>query len=107
MIAAALVLPVVMGSTDAEAISYGKRLATGKTCRVTFGKTHLHEGDGTNASKTGAQARAIHGWSRFVTFEYGRRWGNWAIAQEHSMECINDTDAGVWRCRAEAQPCKS
>lgn len=107
VIAAALLLPAVTGSTDAEAFSYGKRLANGKTCRVTFGKTHFHDGDGTDASKTSAQARALHGWARFVMFEYGRRWSKWSLAQEHSMACINDTDAGVWRCRAEAQPCKS
>ena len=105
--AAALALPLVMGSTDAAAISYGKKFPNGKTCRVVFGETHYHAGDGTDANKARAQARAIEGWSSFVMLEYGRRWGKWAAAEKKSMKCLNDTDAGVWRCRAEAQPCKS
>lgn len=107
--AAVLVFPLVMGATDGLAqnyiFNYGKKLANGKTCRVVFGETHWHAGNGANARKARAQAGAIDGWSNFVSFEYGRRWGKWSAADKKSMECVKDKDAGVWRCRATAQPC--
>ena len=104
--AAVFALPLVMSSSGAEAFNYPKKLSNGKTCRVLLGQTHWHVGDAANASKAAAQAKAKRHWSRFVAFEYGRKWGNWAAADKHKMTCINDTSAGVWRCRAEAQPCK-
>lgn len=104
--AAAFALPLVMNISDAHAINYGKKLANGKTCRVVLGANHFHVGDGADASRAAAEARAIRGWSRFASFEYGRRYGKWAAADKQSMKCIRDKDAGVWRCRAKAQPCK-
>lgn len=105
--AAALALPLVMNASPAHAFNYGKKLPNGKTCRVVFGETHLHGGDGTDASRAAAEARAIQRWSRFVSFEYGRKYGKWAAAEKQAMRCAHDTGKGVWRCRADAQPCKS
>ena len=107
--AAILVFLSVMGATDSEArnyiFNYGKKLANGKTCRVILGETHFHAANGAHASKARARAKAIKDWSQFVVFEYGKRWGRWSAADKRSMKCIHDKDAGVWRCRAEAQPC--
>ncbi len=104
-----LALLSVTGAPDAEAqnyiINYGKKLANGKTCRVILGETHMHTANEADASKARAQANAIKDWASFVVFEYGKRWSRWSAADKKSMTCINDTDAGVWRCRAQAQPC--
>jgi hypothetical protein len=104
--ALAIILPLVMGSTQAEAFNYPKKLSNGKVCRVVFGQTHWHVGDSADANKAVAQAKAVRRWSRFVVFEYGRKWGNWNAADKNAMLCDMDGAAGVWRCRAEAQPCK-
>lgn len=107
--AAVLAFLSMTGSPDAEArnyiFNYGKKLANGKTCRVMLGENHFHAANGADASKTRAKSIAIEDWASFVVFEYGRRWGKWSAADKKSMTCMNDKDAGVWRCRAEAQPC--
>jgi hypothetical protein len=107
--AAVLAFLSVMGAPDGEAqnyiFNYGKKLANGKTCRVVFGETHFHAANGADARKARARAIAIEDWVSFVVFEYGKRWSKWSAADKRSMKCINDKDAGVWRCRAEAQPC--
>ena len=104
--AAVFALPLVMGSSGAQAFSYAKKLSNGKTCRVLLGQTHWHVGDAADASKAAAQAKARRKWSNFASFEYGRKYGKWAAADKRKMICLKDSDAGVWRCRAEAQPCK-
>jgi len=104
--AAVLALPLVMNSSAAHAFNYGMKLPNGKTCRVVFGETHMHAGNGADARRATAEARAIRGWSRFVSLEYGRKYGNWTSAEKRSMTCARDTGKGVWRCRADAQPCK-
>jgi len=108
-IAAVLALLSMLGSPDAEArnyiFNYGKKLANGKTCRVVLGENHFHAANGAHASKARAKSKAIKDWAGFVVFEYGGRWGKWSAADKKSMTCMNDKDAGVWRCRAEAQPC--
>jgi len=38
--AAVFALPLVMGSSGAEAFNYVKKLSNGKTCRVVLGQTH-------------------------------------------------------------------
>lgn len=106
VVAAAMFLPLVMGSTQAEAFNFPMKLSNGKTCRVLMGHTHWHGGDSADASKAVAQSKAKRNWSRFVVFEYGRKWGNWNAADKNSMTCARDKDAGVWRCRTRAQPCK-
>jgi hypothetical protein len=106
VVAAAFLLPLVAAVPDAEAINYPKKLSNGKTCRVVLGATHWHVGDAADPSKAVAMDRAMRHWSRFVVFEYGRSYGNWTAADKQAMKCAQDTDAGVWRCRAEAQPCK-
>ncbi len=106
LVAAAIFLPLVMGSTQAEAFNFPMKLSNGKTCRVLMGQTHWHVGDSDDASKAVAQSKARRNWSRFVVFEYGRSWGNWNAADKSAMKCARDNAAGVWRCRAEGQPCK-
>ncbi len=107
--AAVLLLMSVASSQDVEArnyiFNYGKKLANGKTCRVVFGETHMHAANGARPGKAAAEVKAIKDWASFVVFEYGRRWGNWSHADKKSMTCMNDKDAGVWRCRADGQPC--
>lgn len=106
---AVLVLVSMIGTPEAEAqnyiFNYGKKLANGKTCRVVLGENHFHAANEADASKARAQANAIKDWASFVVFEYGKRWGRWSSANKRSMKCMRDKDAGVWRCRAEAQPC--
>ena len=105
VVAVAIFLPLVMGSTQAEAFNFPMKLSNGKTCRVLMGQTHWHVGDADDASKAAAQSKAKRNWSRFVSFEYGRKYGNWNAADKSAMKCAKDAAAGVWRCRAEAQPC--
>lgn len=107
VLAAAFILPLVTGAPEAAAISLSKRMPDGKLCRVMFGDPHIHAANGAKPDKTEAQIKAIHDWARFTAFEYGRRWADWRYAVHHAMTCVHDPDAGVWRCRAEAQPCKN
>jgi hypothetical protein len=106
VVAAVIFLPLIMGSTQAEAFNFPMKLSNGKICRVLMGKTHWHVGDSDDASKAVAQSKARRNWSRFVVFEYGRKYGNWNAADKSAMICDKDSYAGVWRCRAEGQPCK-
>jgi hypothetical protein len=106
VVAAVIFLPLVMGPTQAEAFNFPMKLSNGKTCRVLMGQTHWHVGDSDDANKAAAQSKAKRNWSRFVVFEYGRKYGNWNTADKSAMKCSRDTIAGVWRCRAEGQPCK-
>lgn len=110
IILAAFVLAFAMLSSEAHSqnyiVNYGKKLANGKTCRVLLGGiTHWHVGNSADASKSRAKTKAIQKWSSFVVFEYGSAWGRWSAANKRSMRCEKDKDAGVWRCRSEAQPC--
>lgn len=106
--AAAFIIPMVAITPEAGAVSLPKKMPNGKVCRTNFGiEAHFHGANGAKPSKDAAQTEAIRDWSRFTAFEYGRRWGNWSLAIGHSMTCAHDTNAGVWRCRAEAQPCRS
>lgn len=105
-LAAAFSLPIITGISEAGAISFSERMPDGKLCRVLMGEAHIHAANGARPDKTAAQVKAIRDWSSFTVFEYGQRWGSWSHAVQHSMKCTNDMEAGVWRCRAEAQPCK-
>ncbi len=87
-------------------VNRGKKLPSGKVCRVVLDQDHMHAGNGADPSKSVARAEAKRGWSRFVIFEYGRLYGKWSAADKKSMRCIHDKDGGVWRCRADAQPCQ-
>lgn len=107
ILAAASFLFSALGAPEADAISLPKKMADGKVCRFEFSDPHIHAANGARPDKTDAQRKAIHDWSRFTAFEYGRRWADWSYAIQHSMTCMHDTDAGVWRCRAEAQPCRT
>lgn len=111
IILAAFALAFAILSSEAHSqnyiVNYGKKLPNGKTCRVLIGGiTHWHVGNSADVSKSRAKAKAIRNWSSFVVFEYGRAWGRWSAANKRSMRCVKDNDAGVWRCRSEAQPCK-
>lgn len=106
ILAAAFFLPMVAGAPATGAISLPKRMPDGKLCRVLLGEPHIHAANGAKPDKTAAQIKAIHDWARFTGFEYGLRWADWSHAVQHSMTCAHDDAAGVWRCRAEAQPCK-
>lgn len=104
---AALILPVLAFTSDAEAISSPQLYTNGKICRAEFRLPHMHAANGANADLMEAQIKAIRDWMRFTRFEYGRRWASWTLAMGHKMTCDFDGDAQVWRCRAEAQPCKN
>lgn len=105
-----LALGFVTSARDLHAqdyiINYGKKLPNGKVCRILLGETHWHTGNSADLNKARAKKRAILDWASFVIFEYGRSWGNWHAADKRAMNCAYDKDAAVWRCRAEAQPCK-
>ncbi len=103
--AAVFALPLVMNISDADAFFYGKKLPSGKTCLTFLGEDHMHSGNSALARRADAEAKAIRRWSGFVSFEFGRKWGKWALGDKRTMECVRDTDKDVWRCRAEAQPC--
>lgn len=103
----ALALPLVAGVSDAEAFSLPKRMESGKICRAEFGDQHMHAANGAHADELSAKIMAIRDWASFTALEYGRRWANWNLAIDHSMTCSRDKEAGVWRCRAEAQPCRT
>lgn len=105
--AIALVLPLMAAAPEAEAVSLPMKYSNGKICRAGILHPHMHAGNSAHVDKTAAQMKAIRDWSSFTSLEYGRRWGHWALAMRHSVKCEHDKDAGVWRCRAEAQPCRS
>ena len=103
----ALALPLA-STPEANAISFSSRMSNGKVCRTNFGiEAHVHAANGAHPDWVEAEMKAIHDWMRFTALEYGRRWANWNLAIGHTMTCAHDNDAGVWRCRAEAQPCKT
>jgi|GEM_PF-1879043 len=107
VLAAVFFLPTITGAPATGAVSLPQRMPNGKVCRTNlYIDAHVHGANGAHPDKTQAQLKAIRDWSRFTIFEYGRRWGHWPLALDHKMICMHDTDAGVWRCRAEAQPCK-
>ena len=106
LIAAVCALPALFDATPANAISWGKKLSNGKTCRVLFG-THHHTGrGGVKATKSAATTAALDRWSRFSAWEYGKAWGNYALAQDKSITC-RKVPRGGYRCKVVAQPCKS
>ncbi len=106
VIAATLFISPHNASAVDYIVNYDKRLPNGKICRVILGETHWHVGNAADRSKSRSQRKAIKDWSGFVVFEYGRRYGRWSVANKRSMRCEHDGDKNVWRCRAEAQPCR-
>lgn len=103
--AAVCALPMLLETTPAQAISYGKTQANGKVCRELFGP-HMHRGHGSGATKAAAKAAAIKRWSGFTAWEYGKAWGNWSLAVKKSSSC-KAGHRGKYRCKVKAQPCKS
>lgn len=66
---------------------------------------HEHGGEGTLASKKGAEAAAIRHWESFTAWEYGKPWGRYALAAGQKMEC---KAAGTgWVCSTRARPCRT
>lgn len=106
LVAIVCALPALLGTTPANAISWGEKGSNGKVCRMLFG-AHNHYGfSGRQSTKTAAKAAAIKRWSGFTAWEYGKAWGNFSLAQKKSFSC-HKTNRGGWRCRLVAQPCKS
>jgi len=106
LIAVVCAVPALFDATPANAISWGKKMSNGKVCRVLFGPHYHHGRSGVKATKAAARSAAVRRWSRFAAFEYGKAWGNYALAQDKSMSCSKAVRGG-YRCKVKAQPCKS
>lgn len=103
--AAVIFTPALVVSDPAQAISYGKKMTDGLTCRHTFGSPHVHWGEGsTRSSQAAAYADALVSWSAFTRLEYGSRWKDWNIARSRSVECSGG--GAAWKCLVKAMPCK-
>lgn len=73
----------------------------GKICMV----THHHYGESPSwPSKRGAQRAAIRKWESFTEWEYGPKWGSYALARGKSMKC--NESGGRWICSTIAYPCR-
>jgi hypothetical protein len=72
----------------------------GKTCLV----DHYHDGSGTGASRSSAQAAAIRSWAEFTAWEYGSSWGRYGLAVGKSMNCSGG--GGSWSCSTSARACR-
>jgi hypothetical protein len=105
LIAVVCALPALLDTSPAHAISWGEKGSNGKVCRVLFGP-HNHHGRGSGATRSAAKAAAIKRWTGFTSWEYGKAWGNLALAQKKSMSCWKARRGG-WRCKVSAQPCKN
>ena len=72
----------------------------GKVCMT----EHEHYGEGTMASRRGAELAAMRAWSRFTAFEYGSQWGSYRAAAGKKLDC---SQAGrSWVCKTWARPCR-
>ena len=106
LVAVVCALPALLGTTPANAISWGEKGSNGKVCRVLIG-THNHYGlSGLQSTKAAAKAAAVKRWSGFTVWEYGKAWGKISLAQRKSFSC-RKARRGGWRCRFVAQACKS
>lgn len=102
---ASLVVSVTV-SDPARATSTGVLTATGETCRVLFGRPHLHSNrSGYVADMATAQAGAIRSWQRFTAWEYGDAWADVALARYKRFTCKPDSRT-KWNCTFHAQPCR-
>jgi hypothetical protein len=66
---------------------------------------HFHDGSGNGATRKNAEASAIASWASFTIFEYGGRWGNYALAASKRMNC-SQNGAAHWSCELTARPCR-
>ena len=106
LVVAACALPALLGTTPANAISWGEKGRDGKVCRVLL-VPHFHFGFGSvKSTKSAARSAAIKRWSSFATWEYGRAWGRYGLAKRRSVHCARSL-LGGWRCIAIGQPCRS
>jgi hypothetical protein len=91
--------PVQAAETGVASIHSWVRVG-GKTCLV----DHYHDGSGSGASKSAAQAAAIRSWVEFTAWEYGSSWGRYGLAVGKSMNC--DRGMSGWSCSTSARACR-
>lgn len=103
--AAVVLVPAILFTDPAQAISVGKRQPDGMVCRVLLGKPHDHGSYGRAKKQSGALAAAHKRWVWFTSLEYGKRWGNWNLARRKKVEC-GPSRRGGWKCEVEGQPCR-
>jgi hypothetical protein len=73
----------------------------GKICM----KDHFHNGSSSSMpSKKAAEMEAIRVWQDFTAWEYGRRWGNFRMAESKGVKC--DGAGNSWGCQVAARPCR-
>ena len=95
--AALFALTVTSVPTTAEAQQYYKRCRT----LVITGLSPLHY------TKKYAKRDAIRAWQARVNRRYGRPYTNPRLAMFKKVSCwLYDRRRGVWRCMAEAKPCR-
>lgn len=102
--AGAACMAAAIAVTPARAISIGVVQSDGMMCRELFGTPHDHHGRARRHTREEALAEAIHRWSRFTVFEYGKEWGDWSVARRKKVEC---TGSEGWYCKVDGQPCKT
>ena len=98
--------PMIVAIQSANAISLPRKTPSGKVCRSLLGSAHMHTGKSKSmATVEEAHASAIRRWSGFTTWEYGRSWGDFRLAENRKGRCWIGKRGG-WRCKVEAQPCR-
>jgi hypothetical protein len=71
LVAVACIIPALIGSSPANAVSWDQKMSNGKICRVLV-TPHYHTGIGVDRhSKRAAQAAAVRCWKGFTVWEYG------------------------------------
>jgi len=92
-------MPAGAQSTGLDRLHAQARVG-GKVCMT----EHEHYGEGTMASRRGAELAAMRAWSRFTAFEYGSQWGSYRAAAGKKLDC---SQAGrSWVCKTWARPCR-
>jgi hypothetical protein len=71
-----------------------------KTCMA----DHFHDGNGSGATRSQAQAAAIRSWADFTAWEYGDQWGRWGLSVSRTMNCSGGP--GNFSCSVSSRPCR-
>ncbi len=66
---------------------------------------HVHEGNGSGATRRAARRAAVSSWASFTALEYGTDWAHFRNAGSRFMKC-NRSGRG-WACHTSGRPCLS
>jgi|LNFM01.1.fsa_nt_gb hypothetical protein len=94
------IAPAVAQGLDLSGI-HAQRRESGKICMV----DHFHDGSSSGQkTRKAAELAAIKVWQDFTAWEYGPKWGSFALAGSKGVKCDNAADG--WKCNVTARPCR-